>query len=197
MELKSALAIGNRIVTQLELYCGIINIAGSCRRGKPEVKDIEIVALPKMIAAQDLFGNSGDLVRVPAWKETVYGLGIIEKGSTDGKYMQIHLKESINLDLFMPDDFDYHRQFAIRTGSADWVAKYIAGGWKYIGWCGSDAGLRMQSQCEGVKGSDNKMKWKCVVPGHQQILPPHWKSEDDFFEWLQLKWIEPRLREIK
>ena len=33
----------------------MINIAGSVRRQKPEVKDIEIVALPKVIEVKDMF----------------------------------------------------------------------------------------------------------------------------------------------
>lgn len=134
--------------------------------------------------------------RAMCWKEKVYELGIVEKGNSAGKYMQIHLAEhDINLDLFMPDDFDYWRQMCIRTGSAEWVAKNVAGGWKKIGWCGSNAGLRLQSQCKGERGPDKKMHWKCIVPKEQQMEPPHWESEEEFFEWLGLSWVGPKNRE--
>ena len=75
-----------------------------------------------------------------------------------GKYMQIKLRENIILDLFMPDDFDYYRQYAIRTGSADYAAKIIATGWKKKGWCGSDKGLRKISDCVETKTPDGKSK---------------------------------------
>lgn len=180
----------------LKPHCDICKIAGSIRREKPEPKDIEIVCLPKMVMGKNLFGEDTVKVRSQEFKNIVLGLGIVEKGKVDGKYMQILLPEGINLDLFMPDDFDFYRQFAIRTGSGDWTAKYIAGGWKSIGWCGSDVGLRMQSQCEGKKGPDGKTKWRFNVPKSEEILPPHWKSEQEFFHWLKIRWIEPKYRNI-
>ena len=147
MKLQIALSIARNILSKLEPECDIINIAGSCRREKPEVKDIEIVALPKMVSGEDLFGGPTKKERKMSWKEKVYELGIVEKGNPAGKYMQIRLEEhDINLDLFMPDDFDFFRQYVIRTGSADWVSRYVAGGWAKNGWCGSDAGLRLKSQ---------------------------------------------------
>lgn len=95
----------------------------------------------------------------------------------------------------MPDDFDFYRQFAIRTGSADWTAKYIAGGWKAIGWCGSDAGLRLQSECVSkTSDTDGKKSWKCIVAKSEQTLPPHWDSEKSFFDWLKIKYVEPKYR---
>lgn len=197
MELIKAKDIAIGVWNQLKPHCDIIKIAGSIRREKPEVKDIEIVALPRMISGQDLFGDPTEKVRIPEWRAAVYELGVVEKGKADGRYMQIHLAEhDINLDLFMPEDFDYWRQFAIRTGSAEWTAKYIAGGWKNQGWCGSDQGLRLQSQCRGERGSDHKMHWKCVVAKSQQMTPPHWESEEEFFEWLKIKWVEPKYRNL-
>jgi len=196
MLLKQATDIAIGYWKLLKPHCTICKIAGSIRREKPEVKDIEIVALPKFDETTDLFGNVTGKVRSAAWINSVAGLGTVVKGKADGKYMQIQLPEGINLDLFMPDDFDYWRQYAIRTGSADWTARFIAGGWKNIGWCGSDVGLRMQSQCEGIKGPDGKMKWKCTQPKHQQILPPHWNSEEEFFAWIKLPWVEPKNRNI-
>lgn len=198
MELKKALDIANSIVDLFSSECEIVGVAGSCRRKKPEVKDIEIVALPKMVAAKDLFGEDpSKKIRSDEWKSKVLSLGNVVKGKTDGKMMQIELPQQINLDLFMPDDFDFWRQFAIRTGSADWVKKNVATKWGVLGWCGSDVGLRMKSQCKGEKGSDDKMHWKCIVPPNQQMLPPHWKSEEEFFEWLKTPFIHPSQREVQ
>lgn len=199
MKLQEATNIAIGIWRTMKELCepGHCKIAGSIRREKPEVKDIEIVALPKVIEIKDMFDKVTGHTRTKEWTEFVYSLGKAEKGSPHGKMMQIQLREhDIKLDLFMPDDFDYWRQFAIRTGSADWTARFIAGGWKNQGWCGSDVGLRLMKQCQGTMGPDKKMKWKCTAPPSQQTLPPAWKSEKEFFEWIKLPFIEPRNRNI-
>jgi len=197
MLLSPAKEIAIGLWGQLKSHCEICKVAGSIRREKPEVKDIEIVCLPKMVMGKDLFENDTVAVRSQEFDKTVSSLGEIVKGKFGGKYMQIKLKDwDIVLDLFTPDDFDFYRQFAIRTGSADWTSRYIAGGWKKIGWCGSDAGLRLQSQCEGKEGPDGKTKWRFNVPKAQEVLPPVWKSEKELFDWLKLKWVEPKNRNI-
>ncbi len=196
MELIKAKDIALGVWNKLKPHCDIIKIAGSIRREKPEVGDIEIVALPKTINDYTLFGDPIKK-RIAGWRDEVYGLGKVIKGSAWGKYIQVHLSEhDIDVDIFMPDDFDYWRQLAIRTGSADWTGRFIAGGWRKLGWCGSDVGLRLQSQCEGKEGPDKKIHWKCIAPVSQQTLPPHWESEQEFFDWLGLKWIEPKFRNI-
>lgn len=197
MELVQIKEIAIEVWNKLKPHCDICKIAGSIRREKPEPKDIEIVCLPKVVVVKNMFGEETGTARDPKFVEIVKNLGGRMKGNTDGKYMQILLKELCNLDLFMPDDFDYWRQFAIRTGSADWTARYIAGGWRNQGWCGSDAGLRLQTECVSkTSETDGKKSWKCIVAKDKQTLPPHWKSEEEFFAWIKLKWVEPKLRNI-
>lgn len=47
MKLDKALEIAERIKELLAPYSERIEIAGSIRRKKPEVKDVELVAIPK------------------------------------------------------------------------------------------------------------------------------------------------------
>jgi DNA polymerase/3'-5' exonuclease PolX len=191
MELHKALKIANNLVAQLGPYCDIINIAGSCRRNKVLVKDIELVCLPMKTKIEqfDLFGppQYDHYLRNPHFCRIVKKLGKILKGKPEGKKMQIDLPEGIKLDLFMPSDFDYYRIFAIRTGSADYSKNVIARAWREIGWVGTENGLRRYSDCE----KENNI-WKCYEQNPE--LPPIWKSEEEFFEWLGLKWIEPSER---
>ncbi len=199
MKLEEAKHIAVDIWGRMKDLCepGQCKIAGSIRREKPEPKDIEIVALPKLVEVKDLFGEVSGHQRSKEWVELVYSLGKGVKGNPHGKYNQIELRDhDIKLDLFMPDTDDYWRQLVIRTGSADWVARFIAGGWVNQGWCGSDVGLRMKSQCHGAKGPDHKMHWKCVVGKEQQMLPPVWTSEKDFFDWIKLPYVEPKNRNV-
>jgi len=197
MRRDQASKIAIRICEVLQPHCDRINIAGSIRRQKPEVKDIEIICQPKIepLLTMDLFGPvKEETIVVPAFTSSVVGLGTIVKGSPAGRYMQMELHDGINLDLFMPTPEDYFRQYAIRTGSADYAARTIAAGWKRKGWCGSDKGLRRVSDCLEIRGADGKSKWRCI--NEHADLPPSWQSEAEFFEWLGLPLIAPRLRTI-
>ncbi len=122
MKLQDAHAIAARICRRLRPHYRIINIAVSIRRKAKQVKDIEIVCLPVMIAGpQKTLFDENDRYHLLSsdFENIVNNLGKPIKGKPDGKYIQIELVEAINLDLFMPDDFDYYRQLALRTGSAE------------------------------------------------------------------------------
>lgn len=196
MILKEARQIAEAYCWKLFPYCEekCLRIAGSVRRKAPEVKDIEIVALPKCEVLKDLFGNPFQSVRHPGFLEAVNSFGKIIKGNASGKYVKIELPEGIVLDLFIPSPEDYFRQLAIRTGSADYVKKNVSSRWKKKGWCGSDKGLRKKSDCIEMKGPDGKSTWKCVKPNAE--LPPAWKNEEEFFRWLGVPFEAPELRAV-
>lgn len=193
MDYTKAYQIAKEIEKALSPNCSVINIAGSIRRQKKEVGDIEIVCLPLMEESKDLFGNKEFDFVSPAFQMEVTNLGDIIKGKTDGRYIQIALHgKNIQLDLFMPQPHDYYRQFTIRTGSADFVFRNIASGWKRIGWCGTEDGLRLMSECTETDLGNGKSKWKCSTVN--PTLPPIWKSEQEFFEWVQVEHIKPEYR---
>jgi DNA polymerase/3'-5' exonuclease PolX len=190
MEHQKAEAIALSTFELLQPHCDRIEVAGSIRRLKPEVKDIEIVALSKPKIRTDVFGEKFQDGRATCFINQVEELGTILKGSpVDGRYVQIRLHEGINLDLFLPQPDDYFRQFAIRTGSSDYSRKVIATAWFKMGWCGTSDGLRKKCDC-----IQNAAGWKWV--NKAGVIPPVWQSEQEFFEWLGLKWIEPNLRNI-
>jgi DNA polymerase/3'-5' exonuclease PolX len=193
---NQAKVIADVLVELLQPVCEVVFIAGSVRRKKETVGDIELVVLPKKteVVEGDLFESKTIKVVDEKFGDVVNGFGKIIKGKYDGKYMQIELPSGINLDLFIPSDYDLYRQYAVRTGSGDYSFKVIANGWKRIGWCGSDAGLRKISDCEETKTPEGKSKWKCINPNAE--LPPHWKSEQEFFDWIKVPYIEPELRNI-
>lgn len=189
MELRKAKIIAEKIVEQLKPYCEIINIAGSIRRNKYEVKDIEIVALPKSEQANSLFSED-KRVPIAAFYDKANNLGTVIKGGK--RYIQIHLhlaNEDIKLDLFIPEYYDYYRQFALRTGSADYSHKIIAVTWNRKGWVGTDEGLRKQKECI-QKGK----KWVCVKDDCEK--PPIWQTEQEFFEWLGIEYLPPEKRDL-
>lgn len=192
MNYYKAKPIADRIVELLKPHCDRIHIAGSIRREKAEVKDIEIVCQAKREFEQtDLFGG-GHWKIVKGYHEA---LAVISQevllGEPEGRQMKIKLKGTdILLDLFTPRPDDYFRMYAIRTGSADYSANVIAAAWVAKGWCGTtNAGLRLQRHC--IKKDSG---WFCL--NLESETPPAWQSEQEFFEWLNVPYVGPRERNI-
>ncbi len=119
MELAKALNIANEIKELLSPHCERISIAGSIRRRKTEVNDIEIVAIPKPYET-GLFEN-GIAKVVNQWEKV--------KGELPCKYTQRILPHGIKLDLFFAEPGNWGLIYAIRTGPADYSHKVLATGW--------------------------------------------------------------------
>lgn len=120
MVYTQARIIAGRLIKELSPYCQRLEIAGSLRRKKPEVGDIELIAIPKF--GVDLFGNVTEehLLDSVDWER--FGK-VIKAGH---KYKQIELYQGINLDLFIvtpPAQFGV--QFVIRTGPADFSKRFV------------------------------------------------------------------------
>lgn len=127
MQLKKAETIAQKYVELLRPFCKRIEIAGSIRRRKPEVKDIEIVCIR----------NTKHLVK---FCDTINSLRVL-KGSPVGKYVKIGLEEGISLDLFMCFEDNWGYIYAIRTGSADFSHLVLAASWVKQGFKGDDGYL--------------------------------------------------------
>ncbi|OGI15737.1 MAG: hypothetical protein A2878_02940 [Candidatus Moranbacteria bacterium RIFCSPHIGHO2_01_FULL_54_31] len=117
-----AYAIASDVLEQLRPHCIRIEIAGSIRRKKPMVKDIEIVAIPKPYSTGAT--ESGIATIVNQWGKVK---GTMEYGKV--KYTQRTLPGGIKLDLFFAEQENWGSIFAIRTGSADYSHKILARGW--------------------------------------------------------------------
>ena len=131
MELHQAETIANDTVEQLRPHCERIEIAGSIRRRKPEVGDIEIVASPKPYGT-GLF-ESGIVTVVNQWPKV--------RGELPCRYTQRELPEGIKLDLFFADETTWGVVFAIRTGSAAFSHRVLAAGWVKQGYRSVEARL--------------------------------------------------------
>ena len=103
----------------LELFrseCERIEPAGSYRREKKFINDIELVCIPSTIQVEDgLFGFKD--LRSPEFIKLVDSF-VRVKGNGGGKYTQLILPEGIHLDLFMTTKDQWGVIFMIRTGSA-------------------------------------------------------------------------------
>ena len=171
MNLYAARKIAESVVLKLSPYCDRIQIAGSIRRERPEVNDIEIVCIPKRYESFDLLGNSEGFLPIQEFVHTVRQWGKV-RGEPFGKYTRRVLPEGIELDLFMVTKDNWGLILAIRTGSADYSHKILARGWTAKGYRG-----------EGM----------LIDPNGNPVPVP---EEVDLFRLIGIPWATPRMREV-
>ena len=175
MERRSAKALADGFLRDLQGYCERIEIAGSIRRGKEMVGDIEIVAMPRLGA--DLFGEvNGGFCALDGALDGMAQSGYLGKAIKSGlRYKQYELPQGIKLDLFIVrPPAQWGVIFAIRTGP-----------WKFSRWIVTrrDSGGALPSDCT-VSGGAVYRGGK-VVPMAKEI---------DFFNFIGLDWVSPEKR---
>lgn len=192
MKRAKALSLAQNLVFELIPFCERIQIAGSLRRSKPEVKDIEILAIPRpadRIVERDLFGEiiaesfhchlEKELARRLAddswpWRKD------FRSPRWGKRYKRLRHERGICCDLYLTDPQRWGYQLAIRTGPAKFSHAIVTIGLRR-GWHFTDSLLHQHPKRDGKvcpKGED------CPL-----ILPT--MEERDIFEALQLPWLKP------
>lgn len=170
---QQMLTMAEAIVGGLQPACERIEIAGSLRRRKAEVGDIEIIAAPKLTL--NLLGEPSNSTEVDAllsrWPVT-----LLKNGA---KYKQFTLQgtsgQEYQVDLFLqPDPATWGVNFLLRTGSDDfahrWVTPKLHGGYMPDGFSVKDARV-----------------WRQGAP-----LPT--PEEEDVFDLWGMQWVAPQAR---
>lgn len=143
-------------------------VAGSIRRGKPEVKDIDIVIMPGDVSS-GLFGDTRPAVE--EIRELAARMG--HEGRAGEKAVQVHdvLGSGLTLELWLvTPPAEWGPQLAIRTGPADFSQLLVT---------------RLRNRL-----------WRCedgrVLDEHNRLVPC--STEEEFFAAARLQWIEPSQR---
>lgn len=171
LNLAQALPLAEKIKAALSPGCERIEIAGSIRRRKPTVGDIEIVAIPKlipdMLAQLSLFDEPPTLVSALdlLLENLIRDKPNFKRGGRNGdlyKNFLIEFDESeseIGIDLFLTTPEQWGYILALRIGPGDfnraWVTQkskgglledgyFFAGGWLH----GPD-GKKIATRSEG------------------------------------------------
>lgn len=168
---QAGLALANRIIHLIQPYCDRVEIAGSLRRGKPDVGDIEIVAIPKL--TKGLFGD--EKVRESKSIEIVLrnaGYRLVKNGN---RFKQIELDEC-KCDLFFTTPDRWGLIFAIRTGPAEFSHKLVT-----------------QRRYGGHLPSDLFVTDGLIWRGGEVIPTP---EEVDVFRVLGMNYVSPEMRGI-
>lgn len=167
MELVYAKEIAAVVVERLRPYCDRVEIAGSVRRRRPTVGDIEIVCIPSTVPS-GLFLD--ETVRHPGFILIVDGYERIKGDAVEGLYMQRLHPSGIKLDIFTARPETWGVQFAIRTGSAAFSKNVLAATW-------SRRGYKSKGGLLHIGGTP--------VPIYE---------ERDLFDLLELDYVEPKDR---
>jgi DNA polymerase/3'-5' exonuclease PolX len=115
---SAALAKAERLLTFLQPVCERIEIAGSLRRQKGEIGDIELVAIPRRTLVLDMFGQAnGYTCQVAALLERE-GIPRVKQGrKVDGERLKGFEWEGMGVDLFLCEQATWAMCLLIRTGS--------------------------------------------------------------------------------
>lgn len=181
IKLNHAQAVADQILLELEPYCDRLVVAGSVRRRKPVVGDIEILCISKH-QERDLFGdpvNDDDVTKYLAsqlptarpdghWE---YRFDIRGR-STFGPKNKYLLRDTIPVDVFTTSAAAWGISLMIRTGSAEWNERVMAR-FKHFGLRGHIDGITY-----GLK-------------------PVPCSTEEDVFRALGWDWVPPELRNLE
>ena len=194
MEYARALDLAHELVCDLRSECEQIAIAGSVRREKAEVKDLELVAIPKfeLVPILDMFGQQMGVDRVNLLEERLDALlepctwpwafdAMLRRNGPH--YKRLWNEEArIACDLFLTTERGWGGAMAIRTGPADFSQALVT--------------LALRRRMHVADG--------CLLHGHPKddgctkgelcplIVPT--LTEEAFFQALGLKWVDPRSR---
>ena len=176
MEIESAKPLAESILEALRPHCHRAEIAGSVRRNKANVKDVEIVA------------------RINDWEGAFNSLrrrgGFIKPGvpdvlpwepKKDAKYLRMMLDVGVKLDLFLASEENWGALFTMRTGGA-----VGPDGNPFEGFVPG-----MFSRWKRVSGGGKMRGCLPTLPDGRAVVV---REEADFFRVCGMEWVDPTLR---
>ena len=184
MQLEAARKLAEETVAWMRPFCERVEIAGSIRRVRPTVKDLEIVAVPRRETrpGADLFATEGPVNALfEDWAHTACIGGHLEwikpgtseviswEPKPDGRYWAALIDGQVKLDLFLTSELNFGLIYLIRTGSAEFSKAVVT-----------------HARQIGMRSSYGELI------GRQGIIPT--PEEADVFRALGLEWVEPERR---
>lgn len=170
--LAEARAVADALLAKLRPHVKRAEIAGSVRRRRPLVKDVEIVAEP-LDVPDGLFGETRP--GASELREIVATWGHVSKGGE--KYIQIEdvLGSGLNLDLFLvTPPASWAAILAIRTGPADYSQMLVT---------------RLRGRF--MRCEQGRVQRSVPGQGWTEVPTP---TEADFFAACGVAWVPPEER---
>lgn len=169
LPLRDAEQLAQQLCEQLKPYCHRVEIAGSIRRCKGEVGDIDLLALP--IFETDMFGNASEDHKLNGVNWELYGQ-VVKNGN---KYKQIALIEGVHLELsIVTPPAQWGTLFLIRTGPEEFSHRFVK-----------------PKRFGGMLPSYLRVKDGAMWSNNHIIPTP---EEADVFGLIGIAWVPPELR---
>jgi len=115
VELQKAKAIAEELKSRLEMGCEKVEIAGSIRRQKPDVGDIELLVIPKLSGGVDRLNEE----IVDLMVQEILGYRLNKLGSRmygQKNKLMVHIPSGIGVDIFSTDAQCWAVSLVVRTG---------------------------------------------------------------------------------
>lgn len=165
-----ALAEAIKIMQSIGPVCDRVEVAGSLRRKRPDVGDIEIVAIPT--PAESLFG---DLFYSAAPVKAALERAGYTEFSKDGElFKQFQTPTGVNCDLFLTTPEGWGLCYLIRTGPAEHSRRMVT--------------ARREG---GLMPSNLRVRDLRLYRGPVALPTP---EEQDVYNWYGLPYLEPEER---
>lgn len=180
---RQAFDVAKEIVSQLQAYASRVEICGSLRRDRPSVHDIEILYIPKVaVKPADLFGDESQMVDLT---EKFFNVLLFEgflakrpnvKGHTawgPKNKLAIHVASGIPVDFFATTDLNWWNSLFVRTGGKR-----------------MNLMVTMAANKKGYSFEAYGCGFRCLT---EDLIKLN-RCEEDIFEFVGLKYLEPCLR---
>lgn len=188
LSLSHAQIVAERIIYALVPHCDRLKVAGSIRREKEVIGDIEIVCIPRFTTpAHVLIPGAVDKVSALQFinLEQILNATMVLNGAKYKKMLLV--KEKVMLDLFIvTPPAQWGVIFTIRTGGEDFSHRVVATKQTPIT-------LSNGQRTHGLLPSYLKVRGGCLMYAdkNEVIDTP---EEEDFFKAIKLPWISPTER---
>jgi len=168
MQLEKARAIADELLELLKPACQRIGIAGSIRRQKPEVGDIELLCIPRFDEGIDLLDRTlGYLMLRQVFDHRRDRRGRITYGPKNK--LLLHKPSGIGVDIFSTTEECWWVALVVRTGGRDTNIEIASRA--------KEQGMRFHAYGRGFTRADGSELVCC--------------SEQDVFRAVGLRYLEP------
>lgn len=128
--LGEAAAVADMLVALLAPACHRLTVAGSIRRGRPDVGDIELVAVPITGTIPDGMFGEGQVNRLTERIDWLLAAGRLAPHPTDPKRGErysklLHPASGLQVDLFSAAPDNFGLILLIRTGPAGYSHSFV------------------------------------------------------------------------
>lgn len=179
---EDAVPVAQELVEILKPFCERIEIAGSLRRCKDRVGDIELLFIPRLDNRQaDMFTTEPVDLASEKINQLVTAGVLTKRPSETGVFtwgrlnkLAVHVASGIPVDFFCePDAADWPRSIAIRTGPKEFNVRLMESAPRH--------GYKAHAYGEALH----------KIPGGERVIA---RSEREFIELCGVAYAEPNAR---